>query len=127
MALRAVACGEIRRVAVLELVPEPEELSSEELMDDEEVDSSAPTVRCPVFPAPESGVRNRVDSVVSTDRLDSMEFELRQARREIAELKEIVSQLVGTPTVALADTKFPPPPRVPAFAAETCRPAKLAW
>ena len=113
-------------VARLVLVTEPEELDSEELVDDE-VDSSAPTVRCPVFPAPESGVKLRVETVVSTNRLDSLEFELRQARREIAELKEILSQFVGTPTVGRADTKLPPPPKVPSFAAETCRPAKLAW
>ena len=118
-------------VARLVLVTEPEELDSEELV--EEVDSETPTVRCPVFPAPESGVKARVGSVVSTDRLDSMEFEIRQLIATVSTLTEIVARqertigrLESALAIARTDTQLPPPPRVPAFAAETIRPAKGA-
>ena len=119
-------------VARLVLVTEPEELDSEELVDDE-VDSSAPTVRCPVFPAPESGVKLRVETVVSTNRLDSMEFEIRQLIATVSTLTETIARqertigrLESALVVARADTQFPRPPKVPAFAAETRRPAKGA-
>jgi len=148
-------------VARLVLVTEPEELDSEELVDDEEVDSSAPTKRCPVFPAPESGVRARVYAEISASRVDTLESYARQLfaavealekrvraqdgiitrhERTIARLEsELAIKAVTkipppdpcleaeTDRLPKADTELPPPPKVPSFAAETCRPAKLAW